>query len=316
MTLQRVFGALCSPAGKRARLAVFCFHQVLERPDSLRPDEPCVDTFRRDIELIGSVFNVLALPDAVRRLREGTLPARAACITFDDGYLNNLTIAAPVLEQAGMPATFFVAGGAIDAGIMWNDLVIEAMRIDSTAFSGIAGEDTGVTASTEPDATSTNRVIMALKYKPLDDRWRIAESVYREVGDDAVPRLMMTRDEVRELAGHGFDIGGHTLRHPILSELPDDQARDEIEGCMRWVEQVAGKAPTMFAYPNGKSGRDFDDRHEQMARQAGFEAACSTDWRLGSAVTDPYSIPRVGPWWRYGGGAVSGLLRNYVRSYL
>src|SRR6056297_3611553 len=126
-SVARSLGNVMSGAGPRARLFVFGYHQVLDSPDPLRAGEPDREQFLRDLDLIGSVFRVLPLAEAVERLTQGTLPARAACITFDDGYENNYSIAAECLERKGLPATIFVAADAVDRGVMWNDLVIEAV---------------------------------------------------------------------------------------------------------------------------------------------------------------------------------------------
>jgi peptidoglycan/xylan/chitin deacetylase (PgdA/CDA1 family) len=263
------------------------------------------------------VFDVLPLPDAVRRLRAGTLPARAACITFDDGYANNQEVAAPILEQAGVPATFFITGGAVDTGIMWNDLVIEAvarrsgpLRLDSLGGDELRGE------VGEADGTLVLRVLERLKFLPLAQRWHAAERIYRDNVAGDVPRLMMTRAMVADLARRGFDVGGHTLAHPILKVLGDDAARAEIEGCSRWLRDVTGEAPVSFAYPNGRPGRDFAPVHGQMAAAAGFELAVSTEWRVAQRATDAYSIPRIGPWWRLQRSLPDGFLRVYADSYL
>ena len=120
-------GGLLSPRGARGRLAVFCYHQVLDAPDPYRAGEPTVEAFDSDVATISEAFSVLSFGDAVERLASGTLPRRAATITFDDGYENNHRLAAPVLEKHGTPATFFIAGGAVDDGVMWNDLAIESV---------------------------------------------------------------------------------------------------------------------------------------------------------------------------------------------
>ncbi len=103
--LARRIGNVLSPAGRRGRLAVFCYHQVLESPDEFRQGEPTAAEFADDVGIIASTFNTLTFDDAVTRMQEGTLPARAACITFDDGYANNHSLAAPILEKAGVPAS-------------------------------------------------------------------------------------------------------------------------------------------------------------------------------------------------------------------
>jgi peptidoglycan/xylan/chitin deacetylase (PgdA/CDA1 family) len=316
-TIARSTARLLSPAGRRGRLAVFCYHQVLDTADGFRSGEPTVAEFAKDVELIDTVFTVLPFGEAVVKLMAGSLPARAACITFDDGYENNHSFAAPVLESAGVPATFFIAGGAVDDGVMWNDLVIESiarsqcsLKIDE-AFSFLKNPEPGL-----GKAETVAAVLAQLKYKPMHERWQISQRLFGDnVGPD-LPRLMMTRELVRDLSKRGFEIGGHTISHPILKEQSDENARDEIQGCRDWVQTVTGVAPVSFAYPNGRSGIDFDARHKQMVADAGFLAASSTDWALATHSTDAFSVPRIGPWWRQGRGLESGLLRTYLRSYL
>lgn len=298
--LARAAGQLLSPGNRRGRLTVFCYHQVLTTLDPLRPGEPDEEQFLDDIRLIDSVFNVLTFGEASKRLASGTLPSRAACITFDDGYANNHELAAPMLKLVGVPATFFIAGGAVDAGIMWNDLVIE-----SIAHSGSGSQ-----------AESLSATLVGLKYKPIAERWDAAERMYRKAVSSDLPRLMMTRDMVADLADQGFEIGGHTINHPILRELQDDAAKSEIENCATWIHEVTGMTPTTFAYPNGVPGQDFEPKHAAMVRDAGFEAAASTQWALAKPGTDRFSIPRVGPWWRQGRTLTSGLCRSYLKSYL
>ena len=312
-----MMGNVFSPGGRRARLAVFCYHQVLEAADLFRAGEPTAAEFARDVELIDAVFSVLPFGEAVARLATNTLPKRAACITFDDGYENNHSLAAPILEKAGVPATFFVTGGAIDDGVMWNDLVIEAV-----ANSGGSPRLADESASLERPKASANpsqivsALLQQLKFRPLDERWEIARRLYSDNVGDEPPRLMMSREMVSDLSTRGFEIGGHTINHPILKELPDEEARKEITGCREWVTTVTGAAPIAFAYPNGRPGVDFDDRHAKMVEEAGFQGSASTEWALAKGSTSPYSVPRIGPWWRQGRGLDSGLLRAYIRSYL
>ena len=298
--LARLAGGMLSPAGSRGRLTVFCFHQVLPKPDPLRTGEPDAAEFEMDVRLIDSVFNVLTFGEAARRLAEGSLPSRAACITFDDGYANNHEIAAPILSSHGVPATFFIAGGAVDQGVMWNDLVI-----DSIAHS-----------DSDDDGGGLSSTLVDLKYRSVDERWSAAEQMYREAVGSEHPRVMMTRSQVASLAQQGFEIGGHTINHPILSAVSDGDAKEEIEACATWVTEVTGTRPTSFAYPNGIPGQDYESRHEEMVREAGFDAATSTEWAVARRGVNPFAIPRVGPWWRQGRDLTTGLCRGYLKSYL
>jgi len=123
-----LFNRLLSPGGPRGRLTIMIFHRVLPEPDSLMPFEPDAPTFERRMRHLREWFNVLPLDDAVCRLKAGTLPPRALCITFDDGYADNHDVAFPILRDLGIHATFFIATGFLDGGCMWNDKIIESVR--------------------------------------------------------------------------------------------------------------------------------------------------------------------------------------------
>ena len=117
-----------SPAGAKARLSILIFHRVLPQPDPLFPQEMHARQFDAVCGWLANWFKVLPLDRAVDHLQAGTLPARAACITFDDGYADNHHIALPILQAHGLSATFFIATGFLDGGRMWNDTIIETAR--------------------------------------------------------------------------------------------------------------------------------------------------------------------------------------------
>jgi peptidoglycan/xylan/chitin deacetylase (PgdA/CDA1 family) len=119
---------LLAPRGRRARLSAFIFHRVYPIRDPLFPNEPDAEDFERKMEWVTRWFNVLPAPEAVRRLADGSLPDRALCLTFDDGYADNVGVALPILARLRLPATFFIATRFLDGGRMWNDSIIEAIR--------------------------------------------------------------------------------------------------------------------------------------------------------------------------------------------
>src|ERR1035437_9290941 len=98
-TLLKPLFHVLSPARSKARLSVLIFHRVSLDPDPLFPDEMYAARFNEVCGWLGSWFNVLPLDQAVAHLNTGTLPARAACITFDDGYADNFHVAMPILQR-------------------------------------------------------------------------------------------------------------------------------------------------------------------------------------------------------------------------
>ena len=308
---------LLSPSGKRARLLILTYHRVLAQPDPVHPGEPDAALFAAQMDWLRANCNVLPLLQAVQQLREGTLPARAACITFDDGYANNLEVAAPILAARGLPATIFIAVEAVRCGIMWNDLVFEAFRrAGSEVDLSVIGLGRVRMESAEARTAARRSAVEQLKYRPLGERWNIANDLYARVSGEPAPRLMMTPEAVGELARLGFDVGAHTVHHPILATLAADEARREIEDSAEWISRWTGVRTRSFAYPNGRPGRDYNASHVQMVEAAGFDVAVSTRWGCASFGAGAYELPRIAPSERDAGAFWRRLCKTYVSSYL
>lgn len=99
---------LFSPPGNSGRLSIFIFRRVLSSRDPIFLEKPDVSRFNNILGWIKSWFNVLPLDHAVRVLKAGNLPSRAASITFDDGYADNFINAPPLLQKHGLTATFLL----------------------------------------------------------------------------------------------------------------------------------------------------------------------------------------------------------------
>jgi hypothetical protein len=134
------------------------------------------------------------------------------------------------------------------------------------------------------------------KYLPPDQRSSLIVELERRAGSGMFPDLMLTPEMVRTLASSNVEIGAHTVSHPILTSLDDASARHEIVDCKRDLESVTGTPVRFFAYPNGKEGRDFDQRHVTMAREAGYTAAFTTALGAASRSNDHFLLPRSRPW--------------------
>ena len=293
----RTAAALLAAGGRGRSLLVLIFHRVLPEHDPLLPDEPDARRFTAEMELLGSCFDVLPLIDAVARLRAGTLPARAACVTFDDGYANNCDVARPILAAKGIPATVFVAPGFLDGGRMFNDAVIETVR---RAPQRLDLRPLGMGDHALADVASRRRLVdellRQLKYLEPGERGRRIQQIVEAAGARLPADLMMTRGQVRQLRESGIEIGAHTMDHPILTSVDDATARAQIVDSKRTLEEITGAPVVTFAYPNGKPNRDYDARHVAMAREAGFVTALTTAWGAAAADSDPFQIPRVAAW--------------------
>lgn len=287
-----------SPAGTRARLSVLIFHRVLPEPDPLFPDEMHACRFDDVCGWLKSWFTVLPLDEAVAQLKTGSLPARAACITFDDGYADNHHVAMPILQSHGLTATFFIATGYLDGGRMWNDTLIESIRACSLPVLDLSTLGLGRHAlgAVDDRRAAMAALIAQIKYRPVDERATVTEQLAQLAGVQPTDNLMMTSNEVKAMRHAGMQIGAHTVSHPILARLTDEQARQEIEGSKHFLEQLLGERVGLFAYPNGKPGEDYTAQSVALVRSLGFDAAVSTQWGASGMGDDLFQIRRFTPW--------------------
>ncbi len=292
-------------------LSILIYHRVLAAPDPLFPDRIDARRFEQHLRLLTRWFRVLPLADAVARLRAGTLPSRAACITFDDGYADHAEVALPLLQRYGVSATFFVASGFLDGGCMWSDAVTDVVRHAPGERLNLSRSGFGTYDIACPVRRRAviEMLLSALALLPPDERLARIRAMARRI----VP-TMLSSDQLLALHRAGMGIGAHTLNHAILSSLSNADARAEIADGKRQLEDVIQAPVRLFAYPNGKPGQDFESRHTNMLRAQGFDAAVSTAWGAVRPDTDLYALPRFTPWDRSNSGFLFRLGSNLLHA--
>ena len=285
-----------------ADLSILIYHRVLARRDPLFPGEVDRVLFERQLRLLKRFYTPLPLPQALLRLQDGSLPPRAACITFDDGYADNAEHALPLLQRHGLHATFFIATGYLNGGQMWNDRVIGAVRHAAGPVLDLRELELGSLplASLAQRRAAIEHVLGKLKYLPFEQRQRLAADVQRRAGAAGQRHeyAMLSLPQLQRLQAASMGIGAHTVSHPILAALSDRAARNDIANGKRELEQLLQAPVTLFAYPNGKAGRDYGPAHVDIVKSLGFAGAVATDWgvaRPGPGL-DLFQLPRFTPW--------------------
>jgi peptidoglycan/xylan/chitin deacetylase (PgdA/CDA1 family) len=109
-----------------------------------------------------------------------------------------------------------------------------------------------------------------------------------DLGQDTTPERLMSETQVREWISLGFEIGAHTLTHPTLSAIPLAEARNEVAGSKKKLEDLFGVQIKHFAYPYG----NFNDAVVDLVREAGFETACTCDRHAVHNGVDPFRLSR------------------------
>lgn len=271
-------------------LAPFCWHQL-----------PAA-AFEQQMAWVARHRTVLPLEEALERLQAGTLPPRATAITFDDGYRNNRTRALPILEAHDLCATIFLVTDRVGPDArLWPDRLWRAFRDARTPRldTGVLGLGTLDTSTVPARGRAYGRVCHALKAIPVAT-WpaRHAELIHAlDPAADGAPDdeafALLDEDDLAALAIHErITLAPHSRTHPILSQCSDEQVRDEIAGSCQAIERRVGRAPRVFAYPNGRS-IDFDGRARHALQAEGMPFALSTEPGLVTTRSDALALPRL-----------------------
>ncbi|MBI5241005.1 MAG: polysaccharide deacetylase family protein [Elusimicrobia bacterium] len=287
----------------RRHVPVLLYHGVADRrwPGVLDCERKHVraEDFERHLVFLKENFQVVRLTDYAEALcGRQPLPKACAVITFDDGYADNHSVALPLLRKHGLPATVFLAADFVVKGApLWVDRL-------AAAFSATElGDWTDPAAGTRfPLGTDAGRttcclwVKSRLKLLPDAARAELLERICLALRGPAEPTLPslfspLTREQVREMAGSGLiDFGSHGLSHAILTALPAADARREIAGSKKVLEEFCGGPVLSFAYPNG----DYDPGVARLVQEAGYACAVTGGLSLNEPdQTDRFAIRRV-----------------------
>jgi peptidoglycan/xylan/chitin deacetylase (PgdA/CDA1 family) len=232
------------------------------------------------MEALSSWFSVVPASDITAGHDRPT-----AAITLDDGYLDNLQEAVPVLRDLSLPATFFVVSDALEAETtepaeFWWDR-LEHLLLEpgpgSISLSVKAGRH--VTQLDLTDAASRRasygQLTLALqKQGPNEVRHVMAElEAARPRPPGCQRHRRMTAEQVQQLARDTlFDVGSHTCSHSALARLPRRESCRELTQSRDRLHALLGKQPYLLAYPYGAPGT-VSRRNAREARSAGYRMA-------------------------------------------
>lgn len=290
-------------ANLRANPIILFYHGVSARPvtgpiQNWDGKHLTLDTFVAHLRTLKRWRHVVPLAEMIEGLRTGQNMRGWAAITFDDGYENNASHAAPVLADFKMCATFFLASGYIGVDRwMWTDW-LENILVSTTERSVIPpgfAQPLPLTSAMERRAAIAT-IKAALKRIPHEHCRVALEELAFQLGssESTSPHgdyRFMSWDQARELSRGGFEIGAHTINHPILSQIQLPEARQEILGSRDHIVAELGKCSETFCYPNGHSS-DYTAEHMALCREH-FQAALSTNQGLVDA-RHLYELQRFG----------------------
>ncbi|MBL9136079.1 MAG: polysaccharide deacetylase family protein [Verrucomicrobiales bacterium] len=275
--VMRILRPWCGGAG-----VIFVLHRVCRNEDTpLAPMFATTGTLENMLAALrGAGWDIVSLDELRQRLTGGPKPGQRpfAVFTFDDGYLDNLTLALPVFRKFQAPLTVYVCTGFLDRTVdpWWAsiDRLIHENDAISVTIPGFGEQRFSCHTWAEKAATYTELWSVLLG---ADERATATiADLYRRYATDAaseMARIAMTWEQAAELAKDPLvTVGAHTCSHPSLPRLSIDQARHEMREGRDQLEARLGVPVRHFAYPFGHLGQ----REIALAEEIGFETATTT----------------------------------------
>jgi peptidoglycan/xylan/chitin deacetylase (PgdA/CDA1 family) len=287
--------ALSKPKGA----IILMYHSVAPRWAERYIDPPnriSPELFERQMRFLRRHRRVVSLTDLLRDLDAGVAPpAGTVCLTFDDGYLDNLEIAAPILKKLDLPATLYLATGYVSRGEnQWADVLYAFLlhrsrdELDLPQL-GIWRANLNVVRDVETVRAKLHAHLLEGSWNEREETLRIVKRQLRPNG--GVPRLTMTWEEARELRKEFplFEIGGHTSDHVDLRTRVDE-GDHQVRACVVDLQRELDVDPTDFSFPYSR----WSAAAQRVVRAHGYRSAAGmgTRYRI-TPESDRFALPRV-----------------------
>jgi len=310
---------------ERGQCIILAYHRFVDDRSVYLSKGPVmhhkIGEFEKEIVYLRKNYDIISMDDAVGKIKSKQGFARPSVVlTFDDGYLDNYTLAYPVLKKYNLPATIYLTTGLIGTSERtWPDRIeLALMKTEARQFahSRLLGGRPVRIATREEKESACLAIGQALKPFPYDERMRILGEVLELLGlngkNEEMPRMMLNWEEVKEMAANGITFGSHSHTHPILSRMPLDEAKEEIATSKKILEEHLGREVKHFAIPNGGKD-DFSEELRGYCCEIGFDSVVTLIHGRNDSRSDAFNLRRLGsmcPIWLFAGNIAKLLWKH------
>jgi peptidoglycan/xylan/chitin deacetylase (PgdA/CDA1 family) len=288
----------------RKGLRILAYHRVLDDNTNTFPFDGDVisansEDFYQQMKFVSSHFDVISFADLYQcEIENRDWPERALIVTFDDGYRDNYTNAYPILKAFNIPATIFLVTGHIgQAKLFWWDAVaycVKHTRLATKDFPEISAQPLQLQNRKED---AIQQILNWIKLVP-DEVSRafvaqLPEELEVEMPQKVSAGMHLSWDEVKEMAANKIEFGSHTVTHPVLANVCEEQLERELSESKKTIEQKLNKEVLSLAYPVGRKTK-FNKLAQTIAANQGFRYAVSYEEGIVfQEACDRYAMPRV-----------------------
>lgn len=257
--------------------------------------------FSEQMAVLGNLAKVISSDDLIQPGQKAFSTSEACvCVTFDDGYVDNLEHALPILERHNIPATVFLATDYIGAErpFWWDEVDALLRRLAQASRRVSDGTETWDLSDVENVCAARDVLTQKLKRMSGTTREHWLDTFCREhelARECATPDSRpISWEEARTVAAGGIlSFEAHGCSHASVGFLAEHEAGNEIRESKRVIDTELRKNSRLFAYPNGKA-EDIGTGLEPAFEDAGIAGAFTTTSGAIQSDASVYRLPRVG----------------------
>jgi peptidoglycan/xylan/chitin deacetylase (PgdA/CDA1 family) len=235
----------------------YLFHQKKISPE----------VFKEQLSFLKKHFHIISLNEALQMAEKKQSFYRKLVLTFDDGFSENYSVVAPILKERKIPATFFLIGNCIDnKDLMWRNKLLVLARKAGKRLPKIIAKATTI-FGLPPMYGYENILNWSLRTWPMAKKEEIANYCWNSADVGTIQEYLqknqpfLTAEQIRSLISEGFEIGSHSMSHPVFSRLSYHEFEEEILASVHLFETMFGQTITSFSYPFGiKANRQFEQK--------------------------------------------------------
>ncbi len=254
--ISSLYGWIRTQIKQESVAVILMYHSVpeavtgrwIDPSNSLSPE-----VFEQHMRFLSQHRHVVSIDRLVQQLEQGE-PIRqgTVAITFDDGYLDNLTVAAPILAKYHLPATIYLATDYMATGEnQWIDILYSAFRTRTRHCLSLPEIGSWQLTNRAEIKAAYQQVAAYLIPKTYRERQRLLVSIKAQLAPTAhPPRLTMTWADIQQLQQQypHITLGIHTASHLDLSAHPEATG-EEITRSMTQMVAATGDRPNHLAFP-------------------------------------------------------------------
>jgi peptidoglycan/xylan/chitin deacetylase (PgdA/CDA1 family) len=285
LRLMQVGGVFAATRAMSAQMPrILMYHNFSESNET---NAVSITALRDQLAYLRRHFSVVPLSEIVSRLRSGQTPGNhLAALTVDDGRRNFYEFMFPLLKKSNIPAVLFVVSSFINGeDWIWTDKILwlseqlePPMELAPERLDGFFRK--------------LNQLTFEARAKTIAE---LAARMGVNIPQAPPPKYApCSWEQLREMVDSGLvEIGSHTITHPILASMSDEESLQEVAASRIQIEQKVGRRIRFFCYPNGQPG-DYRSSQIRQVQDAGYDAAVAACPGMVTGKSDLYELPRIG----------------------